>query len=331
MKMDIMLSKWIGVGKARLQPFELPDETSYRSYGDGLAQSTVKHVLDGVRKYRKQTDLDISYSPGLAIGNVVDSLLTDPTKLHNLNVIPDKPPTGLLGKAVAYMLKGYSLEEAYEYCGFKQDSIEVVRDKIDSCKYYWTMMSMVHDSSKIHIMQRDYETALSVHRSLISHPHTSKYCRLSYGPGMEIKSQMAIVYEYKPVWYKKERYVLKGLLDRVIVNHKKMCVQPIDFKTTQHATTNFRKPFNQFKYDIQAYWYTQACKAFFKGYKVLPFLFVVESTTNQGCPLVYEVDKKTMKEAKKKVHKALHLYDWYSKNGFEYEIEIVKNSGRLKI
>lgn len=308
--------------RTRSQPFTLPDERQYRAH-PALAQSSVKYILSGVNQWRSKKNFKFDYSKAIAIGSVVDAMLTDKPKLKDLNIVPTTAPKGKIGECIKYMLKGHSLEDAYVHVQFKRDSIETVRQKIDSEPYYYAMLNL-QNKERITIMEPDYQIALDVYNSLTTHPFTRFYCREEYPEGITHYNQLAIVFNYKG-------RELKALLDRVIVNETDKEVYPIDYKTTEYSTQNFRKPFFMMKYDVQAYWYTQACMQYFKGYKIKPFMFVVESTSTQGCPLVYEVSKDTMKEAKQKVNSAIETYEWHLENGFEYDRHIIQNNGKLKI
>lgn len=306
----------------------LRNEQEYRSH-PALAQSTVKYILRGVNEYKNKTKemSDFIYRKGIAIGNVVDALLTDKNKVDLINVIPSEQPSGKVLEVIKFMLKGNSFDESYELANIRSKnkaySKQSIKDTIDNSKYYYAMLNMLNHS-KITIMEEDYNTALKVYDSLKHHEFTRWYCMDEYGGDVRAYTQYPIVFNYMG-------REMKALLDKVIINDYLREVQPIDFKTTEFNTTNFRKPFKQMGYDIQAYWYTQACKIHFRNYKILPFAFVVESTTNQGCPLVYEVSKSTLKETKKKVHDALDLYSWHEQNGFKYDKHIVENNGVILI
>lgn len=320
------------------QSFLLPDEKTYKEY-KAPSQSRIKSILNGVGNYKSRSKSNYNYSRGLAIGSVVDRMLNpDIEDVSSLiNIIPSKVPSGKIGDCIKDLLSGLSLEEAYKKNEFKRDSIEVVREKVEKEPYYYAMMTRILNK-KITIMESDYETAINIYNSLCNHEHTAFYCSTEYPDHMEALYQVPIVFKYKG-------YELKALLDKIIIDHKRKVIIPIDFKTSEGSTIHFKKPFLRLKYDVQAYWYTMACKSYFnyrysiehnsyfKKYKVLPFVFVLESNTYQGCPLVYKVSKKTMKEAKRKVNKALSTYTWHIENNtdFKYDRVIIENKGVLVI
>ena len=101
--------------------------------------------------------------------------------------------------------------------------------------------------------------------------------------------------------------LLKGVealtLDLVIVakddDGNILYVEPIDLKTMAGDTLKFISSLKSWRYDIQAAWYTEALESpsstFRNIYnqditgKIKLFKFIVESSTDQGQPLVYEI------------------------------------------
>lgn len=89
----------------------------------------------------------------------------------------------------------------------------------------------------------------------------------------------------------------KALLDIVIIDHVAKTIQPIDLKTSEGEPYWFLGKLKQFEYQIQAAYYTSALMEWIKNekrpslfdYTILPFKFIVESTTPalQGNPLVF--------------------------------------------
>ena len=112
-------------------------------------------------------------------------------------------------------------------------------------------------------------------------------------PDLDVYYQKIIYFEYKGV-------ECKAMLDIVIV-HKKdgvpVAILPVDVKTMAGLTLDFDKALKIRRYDVQAAWYTLALLKEFgnaedhsKDPSILPFRFIVESTTHVGNPLVYEMD-----------------------------------------
>lgn len=306
----------------------LPDEKTYRSH-PAVAQSRAKYITRGIKELEEQQNRMNKniYRRGIAIGSVVDWLLTQyeiTTNRTPFAILP-KPPskTTKLGKTIALLLEGYDITDAYDVVGHKQKSLSQIMSEINQDAYYWKCLQVNDD--KIIIDDKDYDTALEVYQSLMTHPYTRQICKKSYeDENLEAFYQLAITTTYRGL-------EIKALLDKVIVDHKRKLVQPLDFKTTELKTTNFSKAFYDFKYNVQAYWYTVACRHHFRGYKILPFQFVVESTRSTGTPLIYTVSSGTMRRTKREVHKIIDLYKWHQKNGFKKDKHVVENNGLLRI
>ena len=81
---------------------------------------------------------------------------------------------------------------------------------------------------------------------------------------------------------------------------KIVSIQPIDLKTMNGSTLKFISNLKSFRYDIQAAWYLEALFAPDSTFSIekdvviedvlKPFMFIVESNTFPGQPLVYVTD-----------------------------------------
>lgn len=134
--------------------------------------------------------------------------------------------------------------------------------------------------------------------SLKSNAKTAHY----FDRGMFMRSSDVDVYYQLPIYFTHRGVECKALLDMLIVfrnpeTGQVQHVQPVDLKTMHGNTIKFLYSVKQWRYDIQAAWYTLAIskylEAVFPNIEVIikPFLFVVESTTNIGTPLVYKMDE----------------------------------------
>ncbi len=111
-------------------------------------------------------------------------------------------------------------------------------------------------------------------------------------------------YYQLPIYFDYEGLECKALLDMVVVEKdeedKIKAIHPIDLKTMSGDTLTFSQNLKKHRYDIQAAWYTLALTKYFKCafIEISPFLFIVESTTNPGTPLVYKLTRDTVILAK---------------------------------
>lgn len=189
------------------------------------------------------------------------------------------------------------------------------------------------------------------------------------GPYFIPQPNQEILYQY-PIYFSYNGVDCRALLDMVIVDHDKKTIQPIDIKTMGDQTLYFPKSLRQRRYDIQAAFYTEALSiskpytythpkiAQSIPYTILPFKFIVESTTNPGNPLVFTCDEELLKIGKfgresfrlkgvsstklidmyygktdevKGFDQLIEDYKWYLENGFEKKREIVEAQGEFQI
>lgn len=204
------------------------------------------------------------------------------------------------------------------------------------------------------ISKSQANTINAIVASLQNNPRTSSYFdRVSFEalPNITIYYQFPIYFEYRGV-------NCKGLLDMVIVERdieeRIISITGIDLKTMNGNTYYFPSSIKARRYDIQAAWYTLALQHHFAvpdGSNVIkPFQFVVESTSFQGKPLTYIVDKSLLAIGRfgkralslvdtnmfngdaiasaiiqheiKGFEQLLDLYIYHSENGFNEEREI---------
>lgn len=155
-------------------------------------------------------------------------------------------------------------------------------NKIYEHNPYW--LELLEAQGKQVLSVEEYDTILKIVQSLQQNPVISKYFDENT---YEIIYQLPIIFFYKKV-------ACKALIDMVCINHKNKTIQLIDIKTTGDYTSNFEKSVVKRRYDIQSSFYLEAIKYYllnsdrdFKDYTLLDFKFIVESTKNIGCPLLY--------------------------------------------
>lgn len=168
---------------------------------------------------------------------------------------------------------------------------------------------LIESNGKQIISEIEGQIISNIVMSFKSHKHTSKY--FQEGEGLDIFYQV-------PIYFSQNGVDCKVLLDKVIIDHNKKTIQPIDIKTMSGATRTFPVALRRFRYDIQASFYTLGLNTLLFGegastpvegfekvtaeYKMLPFKFIVETTDYkenkltgdinyyQGTPLVYRLD-----------------------------------------
>jgi hypothetical protein len=214
---------------------------------------------------------------------------------------------------------------------------------VEQGQLYWN--DLVCSGGKQILSLEQYDTITNIVSSILENPYTAKYFEDS--KDVDIYYQLPLHFKYEC-----DGNIIdcKALLDMVIINHRDKTIQPIDIKTMGDYTINFPISFFRRRYDIQAAFYTEAAMSSnrlnkYSNYKMLLFKFIVESTIEQGNPLVYtctydvldrgkygtpsqKIDGHILRGREGFVH-ALKLYNWHLKNGFEQDKVVVENEGNL--
>lgn len=335
-----------------------------KEYFDSLAisQSKLKAILKGPQVFKKVEKDELFYEEkeSLIIGNAVDCIITNRNEKGEIDLeefyqqyyISDieKPSDAIMNIVQEVYSKSDSLIlfeiqndllilgscNEYKYQSKWKDETRIQKIKDEGCTYY---NELVLSEGK-QILDREQSLCIwRVVESLLTHPHTASYFEKS--EDIEILWQQPIYFKYKD----KE---CKALLDIIIINHKNKTIIPIDLKTFSDFTSNFIRSVKKFRYDIQAIFYelaiyynyiTETNKLW--DYQVLQFIFIVESTLVQGCPLVFTLNRESILIAlegdyEKKIdglRQAFDLLEWYENNHPEmiYNKEIVEGGGLIEL
>jgi len=204
------------------------------------------------------------------------------------------------------------------------------------------------------ISQTQNNTIKSIVHSLQTNPRTASFFDRDFYEDMP---DLTVYYQF-PIYFEYRGVNCKALLDMVFVYRteegKIIAVIGADLKTMNGNTFYFPSSVRARRYDIQAAWYTLALYKHFavpEGSDVIkPFQFVVESTSYQGKPLNFIVDKSLLNIGRfgrkaislhestmfqehleasavlqyeiKGFEQLLEMYIYHSENGFTEEKEI---------
>jgi hypothetical protein len=260
-----------------------------------------------------------------------ESLEVITTEQETASVTPFAEFVGELGNWEAYIL------EACERTGWqprwgaeaKFKNVLVASDYfMDLCKAF----------GKTVISQSQTNTIHTIVASLTGSPRTARYFDRRT---LEDYAKVEVYYQF-PVYFEYRGVQCKALLDIVIVERNDAGeitgVTPVDLKTMNGNTYYFPSSIKTRRYDIQAAWYTLALEKHFGPGLIKPFQFVVESTSYQGKPLLFEVEQSLLEIGKKGIvpvilsdidvvlkqevlgyEQLLDLYIYHSENGFNEE------------
>lgn len=173
------------------------------------------------------------------------------------------------------------------------------------------------------------------------------------------------VYLQLPIYFTYRGVACKALLDMLVVvkvptTGAILSVKPYDLKTMNGSTLGFISNLKKWGYHIQAAWYKEALVSKDTSFKTFDeavidnFRFIVESNTNPGQPLIYQVDKEIMtigKYGKKDVYvqtpnhefktlvqkgtkgfdSLIDIYLYQEEYGWKEEEIITRNNGVLQL
>lgn len=145
------------------------------------------------------------------------------------------------------------------------------------------------------ISQTQNNTIKSIVHSLQSNPRTASFFDRDFYADMP---DLTVYYQF-PIYFEYRGVNCKALLDMVFVYRDSegriLAIVGVDLKTMNGNTFYFPSSVRARRYDIQAAWYTLALHKHFAVPEdsdvIKPFQFVVESTSYQGKPLNFLVDK----------------------------------------
>jgi hypothetical protein len=331
----------------------------------GLNQSKLKLLLTNPKLFNVVEEPE-SFGEDkrhFIIGGAVDCILTAPQDFphrYHVSDVENKPVEGLRN----VILRLYSKIKDYPEIGpIQQYREEILESYLEedyqsrqledtkyskACEAYEYFDDLVASRGKQVISGEEYSIISQVVMNIRTNDDISTY--FSVNVNEELVYQLAIYFEYEGV-------ECKALLDMVKFDHKKKTIQPIDIKTLSDYTMNFPKSLRRRRYDIQAAFYREALQRAYPEYQILPFKFIVESTTDPGNPLVFTCNQFLMHIGKygrrqgyvklypegstsyyeqrveeiKGFHQLIELYKYYTQNGFDKDQVVRENQSHLLI
>lgn len=339
---------------------------------EALGQSKLKLLLGDISSFNKEFD---SSAEHFLIGSAVDCILTNSREAFNaeyytseIEKLPSDAIIEILKLVHENLLEDYA--ESLEVITTEQETasvtpfVEFVGELgnweayiLEACERTgWQprwgaeakfknilvasdyFMDLCQSFGKTVISQSQANTIHTIVASLTGNPRTARYFDRRT---LEDYAKVEVYYQF-PVYFEYRGVQCKALLDIVIVERNDTGeitgVTPVDLKTMNGNTYYFPSSIKTRRYDIQAAWYTLALEKHFGPGLIKPFQFVVESTSYQGKPLLFEVEQSLLEIGKKGIvpvilsdidvvlkqevlgyEQLLDLYIYHSENGFNEE------------
>lgn len=339
---------------------------------EALGQSKLKLLLGDISSFNKEFD---SSAEHFLIGSAVDCILTNSREAFNaeyytseIEKLPSDAIIEILKLVHENLLEDYA--ESLEVITTEQETasvtpfVEFVGELgnweayiLEACERTgWQprwgaeakfknilvasdyFMDLCQSFGKTVISQSQANTIHTIVASLTGNPRTARYFDRRT---LEDYAKVEVYYQF-PVYFEYRGVQCKALLDIVIVERNDAGeitgVTPVDLKTMNGNTYYFPSSIKTRRYDIQAAWYTLALEKHFGPVLIKPFQFVVESTSYQGKPLLFEAEQSLLEIGKKGIvpvilsdidvvlkqevlgyEQLLDLYIYHSENGFNEE------------
>lgn len=314
------------------------EEKEHFIIGDGVDIQLTGSLEDFNRKYHVS---NVQNKPSDKIKSIVNEVF---------DTVVREYPSSIISTISHYRDTILEACSNHDYYTTWKDDSRVA--KVVEAWEYWEDLKA--SQGKIVLSREQNDKISSIVMSFRTHRHTAEYFKES--GTKEILYQIPIYFEYGGVR-------CRALLDMMVINHKDKTIQPIDIKTLSDSTLYFPKSLRRRRYDIQAAFYTQAVESLpelegvWKDYKILPFKFLVESTTYPGTPLVFTCNRNLLYigkhgrpqviqrsynkegdifthsrvEAIKGFHDLLEDYNYYMNYGFEVERRVREAQGEFNL
>jgi len=294
-------------------------EREYRAH-PANSYSTIREFIKDRKKYHKKYILgervkeDEDESDASILGSLVHMLLSEPDKVEdNFQMALVDKPTGQMKDFVENLYKvtleatglngvvtrpmSSLLEEAFnktkfdrngEKVAFKNKELSDVVEKFvgSNAESYYEQLRT--SEVRYIINPSDLENSNNIVQGLKTSFNTKGLINQGDEEGVEVHNEYKIFFEIGGVEF-------KGMIDKLIVSHRKKNIIPLDYKITwmvEDWDTAFRKN----GYYIQTASYNEGIKQWavengYEEYKIKPLSFIVVDSINYMNPLIYKTDK----------------------------------------
>ncbi len=334
-----------------------------------MKENTKESKLDQLLNNKEIIDLKLSYSrisdfdrngpkalirpsnpesDGLKFGSLVDDLLLDTVTGNNICkslyvVYDDNKPTATLGTLCDIIIDNYdampdknTVLKIVRHNGFwsniKTDEKLIANFDKDE---FWNYVNIkIQTKDKVVVTQKENDDAKECVNLLLNHKHTYHL----FNNDFENHYQFKFEYDYKG-------FTLRGIIDKLSIDHKNKIVYMEDIKTGSSKAEDFTKSFIKYCYYFQESVYTRAfdtiCKQLgLQDYTLAPFKFIFIGR-GEKVPHIFEISDKWHNAAingfttkagykYKGLDENLDLIYYHWKNKlYDFSQEVYENNGSL--
>lgn len=331
-----------------------------------LNQSILKKILDSPQEFlkakRKQEERDPTTEEHFIFGSMVDIMLTGTKEEFDKKYAVLKDDVKCT-ESISVVVEGVFRDHLYlenagqvslkelpdlilQHCKYAnyqsnwKDETRVTKIIELGSKYFEVLKTTV---GKTVVSQSEYAKAVNCKAALQVDQFTREFVVQKAKPNREFLDKFIIQFEWKG-------YNIKGELDRIVIDHDKKTITPIDFKTTSKSVNNFVSDFWYYRYDFQAAVYFRgltlseipAIEELLKnGYKLENFLYIVVEKNLNNSPMIFSISNKVIDvgfsggilSTNKKLEgfeQAMSRYEFAeTNNSWDYPMEYYNNNGSI--
>jgi len=290
-----------------------------------LSYSALKVFADNRMKYYKNYEAGYVFeqedSDALTIGLVADCLELEPEDFDNRFVVATvEKPGGAMGEFTDKLFKRTKdclsidgvvtrsmnslMREAYDdvafdrngvRIAFKRKTFEQVVDEFANGPGVEFHNQQRSSLEKVLISPSDEEQATKVLTLARNHRNTKALLALKTGGKYQVINQLKMMFMYLGM-------EMKGMVDKLIINHDRKIIQPFDMKTTYSVDT-FMYNYLKYRYYIQLYVYHLGLSEWKRennmaDYELKPMKFIVLDSNAVMDPIIHTATEDNLEQAR---------------------------------
>lgn len=319
-------------------------EERYKS--ETVSHSGLNAFTVSPRSYRRYKDRPESQesSFSLSLGSAVHCYILEPDEFYDRYIeAPENTPTPMYKKFVEHLAmsrpdgvfstrsKKDWYEEAYHVAGFKNPLLPRVIERFETepefKEYYEFYLKLEND---IQVLSAKEMTIVKLcGQSCATHKLASK---LLFGyPFCTHYVEQEVRFNYPGF-----KFLMRGFLDRFIVNEKEKKCYVIDLKTSSKSVHSFSHSYGFYGYNRQLYLYSMAARYYLvelgldpAEYEIVPYIVVVQTKDNFECA-VYQPSGQSLLTGQMQVEEALKGLTWHFDNDvWDYPQSYYEGDGSL--
>ncbi len=324
---------------------------------DHLSHSSLSALKVSPQYFIKYKNKELNKSSkGFELGSAIHCYILEHDKFDSRYVVADIPVIGgMMGTFIETMVENeafvastlydstedtpsefviHSVDELYETCyskaGFKTPLAGVIKklEKEENKNY---LEFLRKSKGKEVLSSEDYAIIEQCAASVAGHAVASNICNTSELNNAEAEKELSWTYKDYP-------YLIKSIIDNLILNKENKLITIVDLKTTAKSVYNFMGAYSSYGYYRQMAIYKEAVNWYLSElgedpleYDIKSYIVVVQTTGLCEC-VVYEPDSFDLSIAIDEFENLLERFKWHQDhNRWDYPMEYYSNNGVIKI